>query len=114
MPVEDARSQRELTRTFDSIMRGHALVVGAARRRQVGARPREEGERGPEPAQRADAARPRAGGRRGEHRFPRRADSPADALGTMERVRVAIVDVGANTLRLLVAVPDGRRGAARA
>jgi len=26
----------------------------------------------------------------------------------MERVRVAIVDVGANTLRLLVAVPDGR------
>ena len=27
----------------------------------------------------------------------------------MERVRVAIVDVGANTLRLLVAVPDGRR-----
>ena len=27
----------------------------------------------------------------------------------MERVRVAIVDVGANTLRLLVAVPDGRQ-----
>jgi len=25
----------------------------------------------------------------------------------METVRVAIVDVGANTLRLLVAVPDG-------
>src|SRR5690349_12938613 len=27
----------------------------------------------------------------------------------MESVRVAIVDVGANTLRLLVAVPDGRQ-----
>ena len=26
----------------------------------------------------------------------------------MELMRVAVVDVGANTLRLLVAVPDGR------
>ena len=36
------------------------------------------------------------------------ADYPADALGTIAGVRVGIVDVGANTLRLLVAVPDGR------
>ena len=31
-----------------------------------------------------------------------------DAMGRMEPVRVAVVDVGANTLRLLVAVADGR------
>jgi exopolyphosphatase/guanosine-5'-triphosphate,3'-diphosphate pyrophosphatase len=36
------------------------------------------------------------------------ADYPADALDTIAEVRVGIVDVGANTLRLLVAVPDGR------
>jgi exopolyphosphatase / guanosine-5'-triphosphate,3'-diphosphate pyrophosphatase len=36
------------------------------------------------------------------------ADYPADAQGTIAEVRVGIVDVGANTLRLLVAVPDGR------
>lgn len=33
--------------------------------------------------------------------------NPADGLGTMDEMRVAIVDVGANTLRLLVAVSDG-------
>jgi exopolyphosphatase / guanosine-5'-triphosphate,3'-diphosphate pyrophosphatase len=36
------------------------------------------------------------------------ADYPADALGTIPEVRVGVVDVGANTLRLLVAVPSGR------
>lgn len=43
-------------------------------------------------------------------RAPSRAtgDYPADALDTIADVRVGIVDVGANTLRLLVAVPDGR------
>lgn len=35
-------------------------------------------------------------------------DYPADALDTIAEVRVGIVDVGANTLRLLVAVPEGR------
>lgn len=35
-------------------------------------------------------------------------DYPADAPGRIAAVRVAIVDVGANTLRLLVAVPDGQ------
>jgi exopolyphosphatase/guanosine-5'-triphosphate,3'-diphosphate pyrophosphatase len=35
------------------------------------------------------------------------ADYPADVPGTIPDVRVGIVDVGANTLRLLVAVPDG-------
>lgn len=38
-----------------------------------------------------------------------RADYPADGPETMRSVRVATVDVGANTLRLLVAVPDGHR-----
>jgi len=35
-------------------------------------------------------------------------DYPADAPGRIADVRVGIVDIGANTLRLLVAVPDGR------
>jgi exopolyphosphatase/guanosine-5'-triphosphate,3'-diphosphate pyrophosphatase len=45
-------------------------------------------------------------------RFPALADCPADAPGTIGEVRVGIVDVGANTLRLLVAVPYGRSVAA--
>ena len=70
VPVEDARSQRELSRTFDSIMEdtrwSWALRADGSWERVT----RQEGELGPEPPQRADAARPRPG-KACEHRFPR-------------------------------------------
>ena len=107
VPVEDARGQRELTANVRLDHGGHPAGRGRCAPTAPG-----RGCAG----RRASAGQSLHGSlmRRARARARRRtspshapADCPTDALGRMERVRVAIVDVGANTLRLLVAVPDG-------
>ena len=112
MPVEDARSQRELARTFDSIMDDTRWSWAL---RADGSWERIRGKKGStrQSLHTALMRRARARARRAGTSHAR-ADSPADALGTMEAVRVANRRRGREHASPARCRPGRTAGAARA
>ena len=108
VPVEQARLRQEMIAVFDSAFADTLVVVGARRGRNVDAAEAQQGGARAQPS-----AEPAAAGARCA-RAGRAARAAGERLGALTGVvarmtgmRVGVIDVGSNTVRLLVASVAG-------
>ena len=110
VPVENARARQELRRVLDSVFADDDARLEARKRRRLDAVRAGEAREARRPPSCDDAPRPSA--RPTPDGRPLAQVSPATVSGvaaTIVRMRVAVIDVGSNTARLLVAAIERRR-----